>query len=90
MSKAQVIHKLGPPEAMVWQDWPVRDPAPGEVRVRHTAIGVNYADTYHRAGVSHPWVVPPCPVVIGFEAAGVGVDVVPIFLSLPDVKSKML
>ena len=71
MSKAQVIHKLGPPEAMVWQDWPVRDPAPGEVRVRHTAIGVNYADTYHRAGVSHPWVVPPCPVVIGFEAAGV-------------------
>ncbi|MEY3490139.1 MAG: hypothetical protein RL655_1707, partial [Pseudomonadota bacterium] len=26
MSKAQVIHKLGPPEAMVWQDWPVRDP----------------------------------------------------------------
>ncbi|NCV66067.1 MAG: quinone oxidoreductase, partial [Burkholderiaceae bacterium] len=59
MSKAQVIHKLGPPEAMVWQDWPVRDPAPGEVRVRHTAIGVNYADTYHRAGVSHPWVVPP-------------------------------
>ncbi|NDG35180.1 MAG: quinone oxidoreductase, partial [Betaproteobacteria bacterium] len=46
MSKAQVIHKLGPPEAMVWQDWPVRDPAPGEVRVRHTAIGVNYADTY--------------------------------------------
>ncbi|NCZ82953.1 MAG: hypothetical protein EBX64_07385, partial [Betaproteobacteria bacterium] len=70
MSKAQVIHKLGPPEAMVWQDWPVRDPAPGEVRVRHTAIGVNYADTYHRAGVSHPWVVPPCPVVIGFGPSG--------------------
>lgn len=71
MSKAQVIHELGPPEAMVWQDWPVPDPASGEVRVRHTAVGVNFADTYHRAGISHPWVVPPCPVVIGFEAVGV-------------------
>ena len=71
MSKAQVIHKLGPPEVMQWEDWPVPDPAPGEVRLRHTAVGVNYADTYHRAGISHPWPVPPCPVVIGFEGVGV-------------------
>lgn len=71
MPKAQVIHKLGPPEAMVWQDWPVPDPAAGEVRLRHTAVGVNFADTYHRGGVSHPWIVPPCPVVIGFEGVGI-------------------
>lgn len=71
MSKAQVIHELGLPNAMKWETWAVADPAPGEVRLRHTAIGVNYADTYHRAGISHPWPVPPCPVVIGFEGVGI-------------------
>ena len=71
MSKAQVIHELGPPEVMRWEDWPVSDLGPGEVLLRHTAIGVNFADTYHRGGVSHPWPVPPCPVVIGFEGVGV-------------------
>ena len=70
MSSAQVIHELGPPSAMTWQEWAVPDPAPGEVRLRHTAIGVNFADTYHRAGIPHPWPVPPCPVVIGFEGVG--------------------
>ncbi|MEZ5657977.1 MAG: quinone oxidoreductase [Burkholderiaceae bacterium] len=48
MNKAQVIHRLGPPDVMQWQEWPVPDPAPGEVRLRHTAVGVNFADTYHR------------------------------------------
>ena len=71
MPKAQVIHKLGPPEAMQWEEWPVADPAPGEVRLRHTAVGVNFADTYHRGGISHPWPVPPPPVVIGFEGVGI-------------------
>ena len=55
---------------MTWQEWAVPDPAPGEVRLRHTAIGVNFADTYHRGGVPHPWPVQPCPVVVGFEGAG--------------------
>ncbi len=71
MTKAQVIHQLGPPENMKWQDWHVPSLSAGEVRLRHTAIGVNFADTYHRGGVPHPWPVPPCPVVIGFEAVGV-------------------
>lgn len=75
MPKAQVILKLGPPDVMQWQEWAVPDPAPDEVRLRHTAIGVNYADTYHRGGVSHPWPVPPCPVVIGFEGVGIVEDV---------------
>lgn len=75
-----MIHELGPPSVMRWQGWPVPDPAPTEVRIRHTAVGVNFADTYHRGGISHPWPVPPCPVVVGFEGVGVvegiGVDVV--------------
>ena len=71
MSKAQVIHKKGPPSCMVWEDWPVPDPAPGEVRLKHTVVGVNFADTYHRGGISHPWPVPDEPVVIGFEGVGI-------------------
>ena len=73
MPKAQVIHKKGLPSCMKWEDWHVPDPKLGEVRIRHTAIGVNYADTYHRAGISHPWPVPEEPVVIGFEGVGEGV-----------------
>ena len=71
MNKAQVIHGLGPPDVMKWQEWHLPDPAPGEVRMRHTAVGVNFADTYHRGGVSHPWKVDTPPVVIGFEGVGV-------------------
>ncbi len=71
MSKAQVIHKLGSSTVMQWEDWHVPDPAEGEVRLRHTAVGVNFADTYHRGGISHPWPVPNPPVVIGFEGVGI-------------------
>ena len=71
MNKAQVIHQLGAPDVMTWQDWPLADPVAGEVRLRHTAVGVNYADTYHRGGISHPWPVPALPVVIGFEGVGI-------------------
>jgi NADPH:quinone reductase-like Zn-dependent oxidoreductase len=71
MSKAQVIHNLGAPGVMKWEGWNVPDPVSGEVRLRHTAVGVNFADTYHRGGVSHPWPVPACPVVIGFEGVGI-------------------
>ena len=71
MNKAQVIHALGAPDVMTWQEWPLQDPAAGEVRLRHTAIGVNYADTYHRGGISHPWPVSPPPVVLGFEGVGI-------------------
>ena len=71
MNKAQVIKKIGPPEVMCWEDWPLCDPKNDEVQLRHTAIGVNYADTYHRGGISHPWPVPAPPVVIGFEGVGI-------------------
>ena len=71
MTKAQVIDKFGPPEVMQWQEWPISDPGFGEVRLRHTVIGVNFADTYHRGGISHPWAVNTPPVVIGFEGVGI-------------------
>jgi len=77
MSKAAVIHEKGPPEVFRWEDWPVGDPGPGEVRLRNSAVGVNYVDTYHRRGMPHPWPVPPLPVVLGFEGVGVVEEVGP-------------
>ena len=67
MNKAQVIDELGGPDVMRWQDLTIDKPRQGEVRLRHTTVGVKFADTYHHSGISHPWPVPPCPVVIGFE-----------------------
>jgi NADPH2:quinone reductase len=67
MTKAIRIHTPGGPEALVWEDVTVGDPGPGEARVRHTAIGLNYIDTYHRSGAYKL----PLPAVIGQEGAGV-------------------
>ena len=67
MSSAIRIHQPGGPEVMQWEEAPVAEPGPGEVRVRHTAIGVNYIDTYHRSGL-YPL---PLPAIIGREAAGI-------------------
>jgi NADPH2:quinone reductase len=61
------IHQTGGPEVMRFEEIALADPAPGEARVRHTAIGVNYLDTYHRGGL-YPL---PLPAGIGSEAAGV-------------------
>jgi len=77
MPKAAVIHEMGGPEVFRFEDVEVSAPGPGEVRMRHTAIGVNYADTYHRGGVSHPWPVGEPPVVVGFEATGVVIETGP-------------
>ena len=67
MTKAIRIHAPGGPEAMIWEDVTVGDPGPGQVRLRHTMVGVNYIDVYHRMGL-YPM---PLPAVIGMEAAGV-------------------
>ncbi len=67
MSKAIRIEKTGGPEVMQLVDVAVPKPGPGEVRVRHTAIGLNYIDTYHRSGLY----ALPLPSGIGAEAAGV-------------------
>ena len=55
------MHKMGGSGVMQWQDWPVQDTTPGKVRPRHTAVGVNHADTFYCVGISHPWAVPEPP-----------------------------
>lgn len=61
------IHQNGGPEQLRWEEVAVGDPGPGEVRVRNTAVGLNYIDTYHRSGL-YPM---PLPLVLGSEGAGV-------------------
>ena len=65
--KAIRITETGGPSVMKLVDVDVPKPGPGEIRVRHTAIGLNYIDTYHRSGL-YP---QPMPSGIGLEAAGV-------------------
>ncbi len=67
MTKAIRIHETGGPEVMQWVDVEVGDPGPGQAKVRHSAIGLNYIDTYHRSGL-YPLEMP---AGIGMEAAGV-------------------
>jgi NADPH2:quinone reductase len=65
--KAIRIHETGGPEVLRYEDVELAPPAAGEVRLRHTAIGVNFIDTYHRTGL-YP---APLPATLGGEAAGV-------------------
>jgi len=71
MGMAAVIHKKGGPDNFVWEEVGVAPPGPGQVRLRNTAVGLNFLDTYHRAGIPHPLIVGEPPVVVGFEAVGV-------------------
>ena len=67
MAKAIRFHKQGGPEVLQVDDVPVGDPGPGQVRIRHTAIGVNFVDTYQRSGL-YPM---QTPAIAGNEGAGV-------------------
>lgn len=67
MSKAIRFHKTGGPEVMQLEEVAVGEPAAGQVRIRHTAIGVNFIDTYHRSGL-YPM---PMPSGLGSEGAGI-------------------
>jgi len=51
MPHAIRVHKTGGPEVLQWEEVAVGDPGPGEARVRQTAIGLNYIDTYQRSGL---------------------------------------
>ena len=75
MPHAIRIAKNGGPEVLEWGEFDPGQPGPGEVRLRHTAIGVNFIDTYFRKGL-YP---PPggFPLVPGAEGAGVVVSVGP-------------
>ncbi len=68
MSKAIRIHETGGPEVLRWEDVHVGTPEAGEVRLRQTAVGLNFIDTYHRSGL---YPVDALPTVIGVEGAGV-------------------
>jgi len=67
MPKAIRLSRTGGPDVLDWADVEVGDPGPGQVRVRHTAVGVNFIDTYHRSGL-YPI---PLPSGLGSEGAGV-------------------
>ena len=67
MANAIRIHETGGPEVLRWEDVEVGEPGEGQARVRHTAVGVNFIDTYHRSGL-YPL---PLPTGLGSEAAGV-------------------
>ena len=67
MGKAIIISQTGGPEQLMWQSHNVGAPAKGEVKIRHTAIGLNYIDTYMRTGL-YPMSMPG---IVGQEAAGI-------------------
>ncbi|MCH6588115.1 MAG: quinone oxidoreductase [Proteobacteria bacterium] len=67
MTKAIRIHETGGPEVLRWEDVEVGAPGPGQVRLTHTAVGLNYIDTYQRSGL-YPL---DLPLTLGMEGAGV-------------------
>ena len=66
-SRAVRIHAAGGPEQLVIDTVSVGDPGPGQVRIRHHAVGLNYIDVYQRTGLD-PF---PMPLALGMEGAGV-------------------
>ena len=66
-SKAVRIERTGGPEEMKIVDVMVGDPGPGEIRIRHKAVGLNFIDVYQRSGL-YPFAMP---LQLGMEASGV-------------------
>jgi NADPH2:quinone reductase len=79
MVQAIRFHKTGGPEVLVWESVEIGKPGPGQVKLRQTAVGLNYVDTYLRGGV-YP---APLPSGLGTEGAGVVEEVGP---GVSDVK----
>ena len=67
MPNAIQVEQSGGPEVLRWCAVDVGDPGPGQVRLRHNAVGLNYIDVYHRTGL-YP---QPLPFIPGVEGAGV-------------------
>ncbi len=67
MSKAIRIEKNGGPEVLQLVDVQVGDPGPGEIRIRHKAVGLNFIDIYQRDGLY----AMPMPLQLGMEASGI-------------------
>src|SRR3990172_119326 len=68
MVKAFRMYRCGPPEVMRWEDIALDEPGPGEVRLRHTAVGLNFRDICVRTGAH---AVKSFPSGLGIESAGV-------------------
>jgi len=79
MSRAIFVHEYGGPEVLRLEERELPPPGPGEVRVAHRAIGLNFIDTYQRSGLYKV----PLPFVAGNEAAG---DVVAVGEGVTDVR----
>jgi NADPH:quinone reductase len=67
MSHAIRVHRYGGPESLVWEPVELTPPGPGQVLIRHTAIGLNFIDVYERTGLYQGTL----PIIPGREAAGV-------------------
>src|SRR5258706_12957810 len=67
MAHAIRMHKTGGPEVLQLEEVAVGNPGPGQVRLRHAAVGLNFADTYFRSGI-YP---VPLPAGMGVEGSGV-------------------
>jgi NADPH2:quinone reductase len=68
MTKAIRIHETGGPEVLRWEEIDVPAPGSAQVHIRHTAIGLNFIDIYHRTGL---YPLPAFPAVLGMEGAGI-------------------
>src|SRR5262245_15272966 len=68
MPKAIVIREHGGPDKLLLEDVPEPTPGPGEAKVRHTALGLNFVDVYVRTGLYKP---PSMPFTPGQEGAGI-------------------
>ena len=67
MSYAIRVHEYGGPEVLKWEKVEVGDPGPGEIKIRQTAVGLNFIDVYQRSGL---YPQPSFPFIPGMEGAG--------------------
>jgi NADPH:quinone reductase len=72
MTHAIRIHEYGGPDVLKWEKVDVGRPGPGEIKIRQTAIGLNFIDVYVRTGL---YAQPSLPFVPGMEGAGVVTEI---------------
>lgn len=68
MTQAIRVHEYGDPEVLTWEEVEVGDPGPGQIRIKQTAVGLNYIDVYGRTGL---YPQDELPFIPGMEGAGV-------------------
>ena len=81
MATAIQVHKYGGPDALTFAEVQVAEPGPGQIKLKQTAIGVNFIDVYHRTGL---YPQPSMPFIPGSEGAG---EVVAVGAGVTDLKA---